>query len=207
MLCAICGVNVATTSDHVPPKNLFAPPRPALITVPSCFACNNSASSDDEELMIYVSLQIGMGDERTRILWKSNAMRALNRNKRFQRDIVAKMREVPVKATVGQEVETRTAFLAKAEVYKSVFERTVRGLFYHHFGEILGGDVSIEVCPLTDLSPEAYEITNVFPQNQIGGNALIYKYARIVGEPKASLWVFQLYERQWIMVITELTSA
>ncbi len=202
-LCVICGRNVATTLDHVPPKNLFVKPRPSLITIPACFDCNNSASGFDEELMIYVSLQIGPEEDRTKKLWKTKALKALDQNKRFQREIIRKMKRVWLTTESGLMVEERTAFPAKVEVYQAVFERTVRGLYFHHFREILGKNVSVYVSPSIHLSNEIYEIARDLPQNEIGGTALIYKYARTEEEPKASLWVFQLYEKHWVIVTTE----
>ncbi len=42
LLCYLCG-KPATTKDHVPPKTLFAPPRPHnLITLPCCAECNGA---------------------------------------------------------------------------------------------------------------------------------------------------------------------
>jgi hypothetical protein len=202
-LCVICGTKEATTVDHVPPKNLFVKPRPSLITIPACFDCNNMASRFDEELMVYVSLQIGPEQNRTKKLWKTKALKALHRNKRFQREIISQMKDVWLTTDSGIMIEKQTAFLAKAEVYQTVFERTVRGLYFHHFREILGNEVSVEVTPLTGIADEAYEITKDLPQNEIGGNALIYKYARTDQEPKTSLWVFQLYEKHWVLVSTE----
>lgn len=47
--CVFCGAYCQHTRDHVPPKGLFAPPRPNnLITVPACDRCNGSANLDDE---------------------------------------------------------------------------------------------------------------------------------------------------------------
>src|SRR5271165_919227 len=52
--CVFCGA-IATTSDHVPPKNLFIPPRPTdLITVPACEICNGGTSTLDEEFRVFV---------------------------------------------------------------------------------------------------------------------------------------------------------
>jgi len=201
-LCVICGMKEATTVDHVPPKNLFVKPRPPLITIPACFDCNNLASRFDEELMVYVSLQIGPEHDRTKKLWKSKALKALHRNKRFQREIIGRMKSVWLTTESGI-AEKRMAFLAKAEVYQAVFERTVRGLYFYHFREILGNNVSVEVTPFASLTNEVYELTKDLPQNEIGGNALVYKYARTDQEPKTSLWIFQLYEKHWVLATTK----
>lgn len=201
-LCAICGENVATTTDHIPPKNLFVKPRPALITVPACFDCNNKASGLDEELMIYISLQLGHEHERTKKLWKSKALKSILRNQRFQRELLGNMKKVWVTTEAGIMVEKRTAFLAKKAVYDGVFGRIVKGLYYHHYKAILGSDISIDLSPLRYLTKETYEITKDLPQNAIGGNAFVYKYARTEENPKETLWIFQFYEQHWVMVNT-----
>lgn len=56
-LCAYCGAP-AETKDHIPPKCLFAKPKPSnLITVPSCQRCNLSDSGDDEYFRLMLSLK------------------------------------------------------------------------------------------------------------------------------------------------------
>jgi 5-methylcytosine-specific restriction endonuclease McrA len=111
-LCVICGKKVAKTVDHVPPKNLFVKPRPSLITIPACFDCNNSASPFDEQLMIYVSLQIGPEQDRTKKLWKTKALKALHRNKPLQREIIGQMKRVWLTTESGVLAEKGTVFLA-----------------------------------------------------------------------------------------------
>lgn len=49
MTCVYCGADKNLTVDHVPPKLLLEKPYPPnLITVPACFACNQSFQKDDE---------------------------------------------------------------------------------------------------------------------------------------------------------------
>lgn len=58
--CVICGVRLAETVDHVPPKGFFRGVVNAqLRTVPACRTCNNGASSDDEDVRFFISAQIG----------------------------------------------------------------------------------------------------------------------------------------------------
>lgn len=55
--CVFCGVQSKTTRDHIPPQNLFPKPRPNsinLLTVPSCFLCNNNSSNDDEYFLYFI---------------------------------------------------------------------------------------------------------------------------------------------------------
>ncbi len=58
-VCVFCGVRDGTTKDHVPPKGMFPPPRPNLITVPACVTCNGGASEIDERFRTMLSLKVG----------------------------------------------------------------------------------------------------------------------------------------------------
>src|SRR5262245_58432042 len=53
--CYLCGAIENLTRDHVPPKSIFAPGTPNLITVPCCSKCNESNSMDDESFRNWVS--------------------------------------------------------------------------------------------------------------------------------------------------------
>lgn len=46
--CVFCRKPCKSTRDHVPPKGLWAKPRPHLITVPACTECNAGSNLDDE---------------------------------------------------------------------------------------------------------------------------------------------------------------
>src|SRR5947208_269514 len=59
--CVYCGKVGPITMDHVPPRLLFPDPKPALITVPSCFKCNSSASKDDEYFRLVVCIREDVG--------------------------------------------------------------------------------------------------------------------------------------------------
>lgn len=60
--CIYCGATEKLTKDHIPPKNLFAKPRPTnLITVPCCQTCNESFSQDDEYLQMIMHTRLETG--------------------------------------------------------------------------------------------------------------------------------------------------
>ena len=55
-VCALCGKTLQVTREHVPPKNLYLPPRPEnTITVPVCEPCNHGYHLDDEYFRVYVA--------------------------------------------------------------------------------------------------------------------------------------------------------
>jgi hypothetical protein len=59
--CIYCGRVRPITEDHVPPRNLFAKPRPGnLVKVPSCYQChseNKQAALDDEYFRLTLTLR------------------------------------------------------------------------------------------------------------------------------------------------------
>lgn len=201
--CAICGIRNATTSDHVPPKAIFPKPRPAdLITVPSCFQCNNSASKQDEEFRVFLSLQLGMETPITRKLWKDAALRSLHHNQRLKNHIINNSWEVDIKTPAGIFLKKQRAVTMPARAHNSVLDRTVRGLYFHHFGHILGTRVACRVARLYGLSGEIESILEMMEFGSIGGDALIYRYGRASDSPLDSMWLLLFYRRYLVLVET-----
>lgn len=199
-LCAICGVNPATTKDHVPPKNLFPKPRPQdLITVPACACCNNGSSVEDEDFRTYLSLLIGKQTDLMERLWLQSK-KSLDRRTQTRTSFLESIKSLG--ATHQTNLGERIAFEIPARVYTIVFERVVRGLYYHHFGEILGKTVAISVAPLKGIDDNSFKLIENWPTYSIGGNAFVYKISRASDSPKSTAWVLQLYESHWILCET-----
>lgn len=58
-ICAYCGQEKKLTTDHVPPKLLFAKPCPAnMLTVPACSDCNKGFKNDDEYSRTVLALDL-----------------------------------------------------------------------------------------------------------------------------------------------------
>jgi hypothetical protein len=202
--CALCGVSVATTSDHVPPKNIFPKPRPNdLITVPSCFKCNNIGSKYDEEFRVFLSLQIGMENLTSQNLWKKGALRSLHHNRRLRRHILDRSWEVDLKTPAGIYLGKQRAVPMPARPHNAVLDRTVRGLYFYHFGEILGPRVACHVKPLTGIPQEISPTLEKMSLGCVGGRAFCYRYGRAVESPLDSLWLLLFYEQYPVLVETK----
>ena len=202
-MCVLCGIREATTSDHVPPKAIFPKPRPNdLVTVPSCFDSNNTGSKYDEEFRVFLSLQLGMETPTTRRLWKNEALRTVHHNRRLQQHLVEKSWEVNLRTPAGIYLGKRRAVAMPVRPHNSVMDRTVRGLYFHHYGEILGPRISCKVAPLTGLSKEFSAIVNLMTFSTIGGDALWYRHGRAAESPPDSLWLLLFYQRYLVMVET-----
>lgn len=196
-LCAICGVRETSTRDHVPPKNLFPKPRPSdLVTVPACSECNNGSSVEDEDFRTYLALQIGKQSDVADKLWLS-AKKSLDRRTRMRQEFLKSLVTATISTPTGPI--QRTAFAIPCRVYDVVFERVIRGLYFHHFECILGPDVDVHVEPLIGLDDRSYKLIAGFPTYSIGGTAFVYKCVKAREDSRVSTWVLQLYESHWIL--------
>jgi hypothetical protein len=203
MTCAICGVAAATTRDHVPPKGIFAEPRPSdLVTVPACEACNADGSKYDETFRVHLSLQVGTETPATQRLRTNGATRTVASNRKLRRQVLESLE--PTYLTTRGGIIIGKGYRGKwdSEAHDRVVERTTRGLYFHHFGEILGAKANVVVRWFAKLTPEMLEAASEYPQASIGGDALIYRYGRAVDGPLYSIWLFQFYGRHWAGVST-----
>jgi len=202
-ICAICGVAVATTRDHVPPKGIFAEPRPSdLVTVPACEACNADGSKYDESFRVHLSLDVGTEVPATQRLRTDGAMRTMARNRKLTRQILESLE--PTWLTTRGGIITGKGYRGKwdSEAHDRVIKRTTRGLYFHHFGEVLGAKADVVVHPFASPTPKMLEAAKEYPGASIGGDALIYRYGRAVDGPLYSIWLFQFYGRHWAMAST-----
>lgn len=203
-LCAICGVNEASTLDHLPPRAIFPKPRPGnLITVPACFGCNHGSAKEDEQFRVYLSMQTGTDDPQSKKLWKQHSLSTLRKNRKLHRAVLQGMRPVELRSEAGIYLGKRTAFKFPAHVYEKVMERTARGLYYHHYNDILGSRVRCEVAFLRSLDEDFFKASAQWPQIDIGNGAVIYRYSRAAESLLSSVWVFQFYGAHWALVETE----
>jgi hypothetical protein len=203
--CVFCGA-IATTRDHVPPKNLFLPPRPLLITVPACETCNGSLSQLEDEFRVFVSAKIGPDTPEWLEFWKKGALTAVQNNSRLRRNIIS-----------GMGLLTRTpygygrTYKWPRESHDKVIEKITRGLYYHHFRETLASMVPIEITnidslrlnPNIDILNWLQQTINELPQHNVGGiEKFAYAFGRVPENPKLSMWIYQFYRRHWAAAIT-----
>ena len=145
-ICVYCGKDGPITDDHVPPKGIFAPPRPSnLITVPSCLECNSSASMDDEYFRIRVCLNDqarGHPDVNGNL---PSVLKALTRPEAsgLKQALLNDWRNVDVTTKGGIFLGRRTAFEVDMNRIARVVQRIVRGLYYHEVNTPLSGGVKI----------------------------------------------------------------
>ncbi len=151
-ICAYCGQNIATTKDHVFPLCLFMQPLPAnMITVPACDQCNNSKSGDDD----YVRDML-VADYRTS---NNPTAKALVMG-HMTRSAIYGSSEIATAARLHSEVVEMTTESGiyvgnyhrvplQPERIEKAFRTMLRGLYYYHFKQRLGDDLTLDTKFIT----------------------------------------------------------
>jgi hypothetical protein len=200
--CVICGVRPATTVDHVPPKCFFKGIEGSqLRTVPACEDCNNGSSSDDEDVRLYISAQVGMQSAASKKLWESGAHKSILRKTRLRKSTLETMREVVVVDQDGTYTR-KIGFLAPVGTYKRVFERTTRGLYFFHTETVLPAAMLVSVSLLAGIPALQTEDIQKLTQQVVGGGAFVYYFGVSREDPNLSLWIYEFHCAHWVMVTT-----
>lgn len=196
--CSICEIRAATTRDHVPPKNIFPRPQPNdLVTVPACAECNMGVSGVDEKFLAYLSLQVGLDTADASRLWTQHAVKTVRHNDRLRREILGKSQRVDMVTKAGIIIGEGYRLQGDDAVYDTTLDRTIRGLYFHHFGDILGESVRVQVHWHRELTKEMIELSSEWNMNSMGSDIFVYRFARAVDQPRASVWLLQFYGRHW----------
>jgi hypothetical protein len=199
--CAFCGLFAEVTRDHVPPENLFAPPRTSdLITVPCCDACREGTSKDDEYLRIALSIRTDASSHPSLATLKPKIRRGLGRPEaeRFTKRIESRT-EREVRSTPSGLLFPVTIHTPEVEPIRRELTRIAKGLYFRHTGRSLPASFAVHIVvePLFEL-PDAAAILERFeiePWLEIGRGEFSYKYW-IGGEgaAEASVWLLRFYK-------------
>ena len=192
-ICVICGLQPATTDDHVPPQGIFPKPRPSdLIKVRACLKCNKRTSDLDEVFKVFIGIASGHGSEGEK-MFKQQTIRTLQHNRRLKREIASTICDVWVKPPGGIALGKRPAVLLDSKAHDQIIEKTIRGLHFHHTGVILGEAVDIKVNWHYSLTKDMFDMSSCWPIGVVGDGQFIYKFVASQAEPKASVWICLLY--------------
>jgi len=197
------------TRDHVPPKNLFAKPRPSdLITVPSCLKCNGEFGKDDEQVRnIITSLENVENHPSVQSQLAKKRNRSLERKegKNNLRHLTDSLKPVDLVTDTGKVIERRIAFDLDQPVMDRFAERVTRGLLYHEsdIGYTVG-TVKWRIAPDADdfdgMPKDMKEFLSSHKPKSIGNG--VFKYIGYVypGRP-GSLWLFRFFDGFEIMTL------
>ncbi len=217
--CIYCGRVRPVTEDHVPPRNLFAKPRPNnLIKVPSCHEChseNKQVSQDDEyfRLMLTLNESTATHPDVTQLL--PTVLRSLARPDKvgFTKSLLKSIKEVNVRSRSGLFIGSKLAFDVNLARLDNVARRITIGLFYHEKGYRLPDEyeaVAYSESGMQDLTNDVKQelqanilqplMTNA--PNIIGNRVFTYRVAYSDTDKNASAWLFIFYERVAFLCMT-----
>lgn len=199
--CVICGVNPATTDEHVPPRSFFKGLTGQFRTVPACGSCNNGSSKDDEELRLYISLQVGKQTEGAKVLWEKGAHKSVLRSSQLRSAFMSTLREVPVILPNG-EVVKQLEFLVPVELYQRVFERVTRGLFFWHTGTILSKNISVKVQLLIGTPDLDSPDLRALEAYTVAEGAFEYRFGVDPEGNSNTIWLFRVHQTHWLYATT-----
>lgn len=215
-VCTYCD-KPGTTGDHVPPKCLFAEPRPALITVPACRKCNQRASLDDEYFRAVIAMEEKAGEHPEAKRIHATILRSFQKpkKKRFRRALLSRIREVDRISQAGIYLGRAHAYNVNLTRLTRVVERITRGLFLHHTGRRLPLHCEINAFSARGLSKkdstaqqtmlELVALTRANQMYMIGNDVFCYRYAVSADQENSSVWVFVVYQgMSFISLTTDL---
>ncbi len=205
-LCVYCGSQDGLTSDHVPPKNIFPKPRPALITVPSCRGCNGGASLDDEYFFSRLVMFNGVGSHPDGRKGWQRVYRNLGRPEArgFKASLFDSLGRSALLSESGDQLGNVVTFGVDAKRQSRVVARTIRGIYYDRANRVLLDhyvlayplDFLTQKAPTADnmrvLAQEAMKLTSLAPQVQLGGNIFACWWHEI---DDFSLWALVFFGR------------
>jgi hypothetical protein len=214
--CVYCGAPRATTRDHIPPKALFAPPRPAdLVTVPCCQPCNTAFSRDDEYLRLVLVLRdeaYSHPDARSLI---DPVIRGLSRADRpaLGRAFAKTLRRVRLRSPAGLHFGTAGAYDVDLARLRRSVTRIIRGLYFDQYSTILPPTAGVRVWFDDDLVLQSAEdvawmrqaILTPLLQNaplKLGRGVMRVWHVADPAEPMATAWVVEFYGHARFLAIT-----
>ncbi len=196
-ICGYCGNPSPTTRDHIPPKGIFPTPRPDdLITVPSCASCNQGASASDERFRASLSLHVGVDAPSTSRLWEQT-LPGIRRNRALHRRL--RDEAEPIWLTTPSGVIHGRKYRGRwdSDSHDRTIERMIRGLYFHHYCDVLGNRVGVKSHWFHKLTPDILEATAEYEQRSVGGDQFVYRFGRASDQPLHSIWLFEFHKRHW----------
>lgn len=210
MLCAYCGLQTATTRDHVIPQCLFLPPLPeVMITVPACHECNNSKSKNDEYLRDFLVTDIYCSKHPVaQKLAAGKVARSAQKNRsRLARAAKSGAKWAPVYTPAGLYLGHAYSIPLEGERINEIFTTIVRGLYYWmgQGKERLPDDYVIDIRRVNDFNVR--EVVRGFQSVKAHGpysvgKVFTFMAARAKEYPAATAWLLGFYDGVYINAST-----
>ena len=200
-----CGATAELTDDHIPPRNLFPPPRPStLITVRSCPRHNLDSSLDDEYFRVMLTLRADVSRNPAVQQVRSAVLRSLDRptKHRFRDAFHGSFKRVLLYGPDGRPVVDQQTYSVSLDRLCWVVARTTAGLFSREIGRRLPTDQYLVGANLTtEVEFERNPVLEWGRQKLLAASEVViapgvyrYRYATLQFDPNCTVWWHTFYE-------------
>jgi hypothetical protein len=209
--CIYCGKSTDLSWDHLPPQNLFPPPRPSnLVTVPACRDCNGGFSRDDEYFRLALIFRSDLDSIPIIQTLRDSAKSVFERPESagLTRTYFESTRVVDEPLPNGGKREN-LQFQADYDRLSTTVTRIVKGLYYHEFDRVMpewpvevyydAGFSFDEMQPVFPLHSIFRTMREVRP-NVIDQHIFEYRCTEIDGWQDAQVWQLVFFTRVWFLV-------
>ena len=200
-ICVLCGKNVATTRDHLPPEGIFHKPLPSksnLITVPACAECNNGSSLTDEDFQAFLALSVGHRTPSGTTFFQQKGRATVLANRSRFEAIRSQMSSIDVVDPNGQYLGRAPTIRWDGRVFETLILRLIRGLYWHHTRTILPQDSNIEIQWPKAMPTEAIKLVREMQCEHAGirtiGDQFAYCFMVLPENNGHSLWIFEFHQ-------------
>jgi len=200
--CAYCGQHGIVTRDHIPPKNLFPPPRPNnLITVPCCLSCHEGWSDDDEyfrAMILSSELTQSHSDAAKNV---EIFLQSLKRpeHEKFLARLWSSIGYINVYTKSRLYLGIRPAIRYERARMDRIILRIVRGLFFKETGTVFPSTHEVITAMPEQISDKLVELSQKIktfkPWTSVGNKIFKYTVSFAPEDQISSYWVMFFYDR------------
>jgi hypothetical protein len=143
-------------------------------------------------------MHVGSNEGIGRRVLEDRALPALKHNSRLRNWIISRMQPAKVLGPDNNVIGEVSLGLWDSEAHSSVIEKCIRGLHYHHYGEVLMESTTVKTHYFHNLSQELLHVSTNWASNSVGGDQFVYKYTSASNDStRMSVWILQFFDRHW----------
>ena len=126
-------------------------------------------------------------------------MRTLAHNKRLHREVLSRTQKFDVHSAGGIYLGTREGVMVPKKPIIAVLERTIRGLYFHHYGECLGDRGRVDVTRMLGATdPHVGQFVQSLRRVSVADGDFQYMYGRAEDAPLSSIWFMHFYRNETV---------
>lgn len=200
--CVYCGVNVATTRDHVIPRGIWGDvPPPNLSTVPACENCNQAYSRDEGYFRLCVSTGLAYEHPVVRNeTWPGPIRRMLRKGARLRADLVRNARPATLQLSTGLVIPTISVLFDPRRI-GDILEKMARGTYYVGLKKMLPQDVRTRTY--YGIPDELESFYKECPEHDLGSGIVRVRWGYDVNEPSFMFCWFRFYDDKSFTVLAQ----